>query len=386
MRLWIGLGAVLALAWGAYAWGESGDLIGTRLPSRAVYPPHDYQVIFDHAFHSQQSPCPLCHRMVAMDEGVPAEPMPSMETCGSCHDQAADTEDPLACSHCHRDYRPMWPDDRGMTGVRDPRFPLVRPRPPVRLAANLHFEHGTHGRIPCVTCHPMEVEGGASLPLEELCLDCHRSSAVSDDCGTCHPSGDDGRLVTRFSGSRTASPQLLRPADHGLSFRQDHGGAVQAEPTACFRCHSEQSCLNCHVPSLGIRTIHPPGFIEDHGLDGRRAGRNCASCHQVTAFCVDCHVDAGYGDDTVHGPVSGYPYHPAGWQDLDGRHGRAAQRNLAECASCHQESHCAGCHQAVSPHGPAFGARCGTLRSANPSVCTRCHADEYMASLLDRCR
>jgi hypothetical protein len=368
-------------------WDDPVDLLETWTPSEAVYPPHTLAVEFDHAAHAAQFDCQSCHAAVATSAHVADDLLPSMEDCGRCHPQAADTEDPDACRSCHADYRPVWPEGDGFLAVRDPRFPLVGPEPVVRFQPNLIFSHVGHTAWTCDHCHPSQTDGGAALPSMADCTDCHRRERAQVACQTCHPSGDDGRLVTHFPGNRQRSELALRPRDHDESWAESHGLAAATAADACLTCHAERTCLGCHDGALATDAIHPVGFRTNHAWAARRIDSDCTSCHVASGFCLDCHTDAQMVATPPHRPPLGARIHPEGWVEFDGgEHGRAAARNMVECASCHQESSCAACHQQVSPHGPHFLERCRSLYSANPRVCGRCHSAAELEQLGSRCR
>lgn len=381
-------GAVLAVGV-VFAVGAAGQMTPdeARHERSAVYPPHGLETRFDHALHAAQFECVQCHEGVRASTHSAQEHTPRMEDCARCHPQVNDTEDGAACSFCHDGYRPLWPEPGGLFSVRDPRFPLSGPEPSVPLRPNLVFAHSGHGAIDCAHCHVDEGTGGASLPREATCLDCHQREGTQLSCVGCHPAREDGNLEVRLPANARTGEQQLRPVNHDAGWGLAHAAAVGADPTSCFACHSDNDCLSCHQAMLGIDSRHPPGYRSHHAMDARRQSSSCAACHEASSFCVDCHIDAGVHDISQADAMLGGRFHREGWvESPGGEHGIVAQHGLFECASCHQESTCAECHVDVSPHGSGFLSRCSDLLDAEPGMCHRCHGALEIEGLRSRCR
>jgi c(7)-type cytochrome triheme protein len=352
----------------------------------AVYPPHGGSYAFDHAAHAGLEPCQSCHNDVAESDSALQEFWPTMASCGRCHAQVEATEDADACAFCHTGYRPLWPEGDGLLAVRDPRFPLVGPEPYVPLRPNLVFSHTRHAQWPCGDCHPDEVAGGASLPTMEQCLACHTAQAAGADCLTCHPGGQEGRLLTRFEANQRQPELWLLPGDHLTDWTRGHALAAALDAQACLTCHAEQDCLSCHDGSLGTQSPHPAGFLNWHAWDAQGPSAACSSCHVASVFCADCHVDVGVVTDPEHRPPQGFGWHPPDWVAVGGgQHAPAASLDLMTCVGCHAENDCLSCHLLADPHGPEFLARCSSLAQANPELCQACHAAGELPGLTDRC-
>jgi hypothetical protein len=361
----------------ASAGGAPVELIGTTPPGRLVYGEARYPLSFEHAAHAERSDCATCHAGVAESTAAAEAFWPSMAVCATCHPQADDTETPGACAHCHPGYRPLWPEPGGLLGVRDPRFPLSAPPRAVRPARHVRFSHRAHAAVACADCHSPQVRGGASLPAERTCLDCHAATGAATECAACHATQRDGRLLTRLQANAVAPPAVLRPRDHDRDWAIGHALAVSAGGDAqCAVCHAAADCMTCHDGVLGFDSPHAPGFTFEHSFEARRDASACATCHTASTFCVDCHVDANVSTGETARPPLGAELHPAGWlAPGGGTHALEAQRSLLECASCHVESDCAQCHAFINPHGAGFFERCETLLRANPRLCARCHDD-----------
>lgn len=338
----------------------------------AVFPSHRFPIRFDHAQHVSEAGCDGCHGDVATSTDSRQDFRPRMEDCGGCHPQAGDTSDQGECSFCHEGYVPVWPDGEGVFAVRDPRFPLIGPEPVQRFEPNISYSHADHLGVACNACH-IDERGDVGLPAERLCLNCHNQDTAGAGCDTCHPSDDSGRLITAFGGNRSSQDRRLVPRNHGNGWDVEHGAAALVDD--CTTCHTQSECLTCHQATIGLTgsdLAHAPGFRTHHGAEARRGQSDCTSCHDQNAFCIDCHIDAGFVDNDPELRGLRARFHEAGWVESSG-HGRAAQLSLTECASCHQESTCAQCHVDINPHGGDFLFRCRELAEASPTMCLRCH-------------
>ncbi len=368
---------IALLAWVSLSLADEVNHVSPPFASdSAVFPPHRFPIRFDHAQHQSEAGCEDCHGGVAESTDSRQDFRPRMEDCGVCHAQAGNTSDQDACSFCHEGYVPVWTNGEGILAVRDPRFPLVGPEPAERFEPNLIYSHEDHAELECRHCH-IDSQGEIGLPAEGLCLDCHSDDGVGANCAGCHPSDDSGRLVTAFGGTRVAQDRLLVPGSHRSGWDTEHGSAALVED--CSTCHSQSECTDCHQATIGLAggragadLAHPPGFRTHHGAEARRSQSDCTSCHDQSAFCIDCHIDAGFVDNDPELRGMSARFHEVGWVESSG-HGRAAQLSLTECASCHQESTCAQCHVEVNPHGGDFLFRCRELAEASPTMCLRCH-------------
>lgn len=350
-----------------------------------VYPPHGYALDVAHARHVESMACVDCHGGVEDSTDSRQAHLPRMEDCAQCHSEAGDVQTPGACSICHDGYEPVWPPAEGIFTTRDPRFPMVSPEASVPFLPNLRFSHAAHADTPCGLCHDEARDGGASLPDETVCAGCH-ATEVASDCAFCHTTEDDGRLTTHLPGNRLVAPQVLRPRNHDSAWPTAHGVEAQLNTSECLSCHLENDCMGCHQATLGAVVSHPPGFRSHHGVDARRGGTDCTSCHMSTGFCVDCHVDTRVADGAAHPDPQRGRFHASAWvESAGGEHARAAQLNMMECASCHQESTCAACHVDVNPHGADFIGRCRELWERRPNMCARCHAPDQIDELGRHC-
>jgi c(7)-type cytochrome triheme protein len=362
---------------------------GPKRPGGPVYPPQEIRVRMDHALHLEQGMnCKQCHTRIESSRLSSQNDIPTGDVCDRCHgDQhprLADGETPH-CADCH-------------THVEDQRVTAttIFPKPNLEFSHQAHLDRGTD----CSACHgDMTKVGRATitqLPKEADCLTCHDGQQASDRCGTCHPTGTDGRLLTRIGDDATA-PKLLprgktaRGAEHDLAFVQDHVGIAKANPELCASCHDDNFCLDCHAGPIRPMRIHADDYLNRHPIDARANTQDCSSCHQLQTECRGCHVRTGVtseGEESEFGVGSTLRFHPGDWSGPPGTpqgHALPAQRNINTCVSCHTEDTCLACHAttgaatpglSVSPHGAGFSgsARCTALESRNRRVCLKCHA------------
>ena len=360
---------------------------GPVRPGSAVYPPQEIPLRFDHGRHlAKGMKCAQCHAEVQSSTSAADRNLPKAQLCDACHQ----SEHPAgvarageaSCATCH-------------VGAIGRRVTATVRMPPARL----NFSHAAHVETPCETCHgdmsKVRLATVLQLPDEDTCLNCHDGKSASDDCATCHPAGPSGKLLTRAFDDMTA-PRLIPRADshwaaaaHDLNFVQDHAGVAKSNPEMCRSCHEEDSCLDCHSGVTRPMRIHAPDYLTRHGLDAKGQGSDCQSCHRLQSDCLACHERTGLGSrgsESAFGVGSGARVHPLGWTDGGNGHAFAAQRNIASCASCHEEQSCLACHATsgatgspglgVSPHGPGFegSLRCQTLANRSRRACLQCHA------------
>jgi predicted CXXCH cytochrome family protein len=251
---------------------------------------------------------------------------------------------PTLCAGCHNgqtlpeiDWQGYTPTDRG-----------------------LKFEHSTHPKLGCQTCHG--VPGGegdmAVQPASgAICLACHGNGATDhfevgvNPCETCH----------------------FEPAPgHTPDWKTQHATAAAAELPNCTQCHKETFCVDCHDGPVnpGFQ-YHPANFVTRHAAESWAAPMECAECHSREVFCRDCHSNQGVAQDGRQN--GGYHDGVANWLQ---QHGAAARQGMESCTTCHQQTECLACHSAktgwrVNPHGPDFDPDRAADRSTQS--CAICH-------------
>ncbi len=271
---------------------------------------------FSHKIHvvENEMDCMTCHEQAETSTKGTESLIPSMETCGNCHDVEAEDN----CGMCHSD-------------VQNP-----RPIPPVSNYYLLfsHEKHVTAGYT-CNDCHAGVKEKTSATPFElptmQNCIDCHTAKKVSTECATCH-----------------TPEQRLKPVNHGPDFLHTHGELAKTQATVvttsanCQLCHNTtQFCQKCHEGDNLDRTSHPLNYEYTHSLDAMGKEHQCSVCHTERSFCIDCHRDNQI-----------LPYnHTRGWTNRipgdGGLHRIEAQNDLGTCMACHEQDAqqvCQPCH------------------------------------------
>ncbi|MCA9682701.1 MAG: cytochrome c3 family protein [Myxococcales bacterium] len=368
---------------------------GPQRPGGPVYPAQEIRVRMDHGLHLREGmQCKQCHQRIDKSALSSQNDLPTGESCDPCHgDQHPWTMEAREVAHC----------DECHTHVEDQRVTAttIFPKPRLTFSHQAHLGRGTD----CVECHgdmsKVVRATLAQLPKEDSCLGCHDGKQASDRCGTCHPTGKDGLLLTVVGDDATA-PKLLprgpsaRGASHDLRFVEDHAAISKADPQLCAACHDDEFCVDCHAGPIRPMRLHAADYLTSHAIDARAATQDCSACHRLQTDCRGCHLRLGVtsqGEEGAFGVGSPLRFHPDDWSGPPGTpqgHALPAQRNINTCVSCHEEDACLACHATtdaampglnVSPHGGGFAdsTRCTTLEAHNRRVCLKCHAPGDMA-------
>lgn len=179
------------------------------------------------------------------------------------------------------------------------------------------------------------------------CVTCH----TQESCLVCHvgtPRVAQALVAAAPGRPAGAMTRRARPASHGTDFSATHAAPASASPQTCAACHARPQCLDCHVPNPADGS---PGY--------HRAGflaTHPVQAYQRTASCSDCHNPAQFcsschasaGLASVDVPLDA-GYHDAKRFFVAG-HGQAARQSLESCVSCHTETDCMSCH-ATSTQG-----------------------------------
>jgi hypothetical protein len=398
-----------AVEWGAPAAPRASNL-------RFTHPSHARDVTRARGADSTLR-CTACHS----ESG--ADPMrvrpPIAQNCLGCHAiRTAHLEAPdSACATCH--------------------LPLVQA---VRLtrARVGHFPAPSSHRDPAfATTGHGKLARPKGAPIAASCTTCH----ARDYCTQCHVNAPEVPAIQALGPdprSLALKAELKAPPDHADSrFLRRHGGQARKEAAKCAVCHTQESCVACHIGSpANVQSVHAAGpgrgpgatirrerptshgldFSEVHAQPASARPQSCSACH-TRPTCLSCHQpDAAAATPGYH-PVGFLTTHPAaaysresscsdchnqgqfcanchlnaglvssarlrdrGYHDAKQsfllNHGQAARQNLESCVSCHSERDCLTCHSAVG--GRRFnphgpGFDAGTLRRKNPSMCTACH-------------
>ena len=381
-----------------------------KLPSLAIYPEQTIPLTFSHTVHTKAGvECESCHDMVgdsksAVDRNIPAHPQ-----CETCHDIEAaskgETTDPVStCETCHP----------GIVGKKTVPKNVIE-------ANNITFSHQAHLRrgAKCTDCHAgvqlTELATRENLPRMTTCLNCHDGTKAPNKCSECHLTEPDGVLRTRFASGTLAPSGTLRDDDHGRDFLKRHAAIAQADSESCTACHRVAECETCHASTSKAFRVHPPEWVQTHGIAVRSQQMDCTSCHREQSFCVSCHQQSGVSFEGGPRGPAGNPaliakkFHPPGFASLSvtgpNHHSFEAAANPESCVGCHDQKTCMACHATsnvvtpsathpgnVDPHPPGFAtstAACRAFKMA-PFACAPCHGAaspmNSAASLLIGCK
>ncbi|MCP4411179.1 MAG: cytochrome c3 family protein [Gammaproteobacteria bacterium] len=262
---------------------------------------------FSHKYHleEEEMECTDCHDSVENSTTGFDDLLPDKEVCAECHE----VEEKDECSTCHTN---------SATAVNISR---------IKDYSQL-FSHEKHlgEDLNCEDCHgdvtEIEKNEHAAIPDMLVCMDCHQSNSVAENCLTCH----------------TIDEQLL-PTNHNLAFTEhSHGDFAGMEfininnNKTCNTCHKVEFCQNCHQGENLDRFSHPLNFEFTHALNTQGKEKNCITCHEERSFCSSCHVE---NNVMPHN-------HTAGWANSmlgnGGRHSFEATIDLDNCMSCHERN------------------------------------------------
>ena len=204
------------------------------------------------------------------------------------------------------------------------------------------------------------------------CATCH----TQESCLACHVGTPGSVRALPAAGpgrGKGATVRRARPVSHGQDFSEIHGPVADSRPQSCEGCHVRPQCLDCHRPNAADAT---PGYHPAGFLS-----RHPASAYSRETNCTDCHNNAQFcADCHVNAGLSAQGELNAGYHDARRSfllgHGQAARQNLESCVACHAERDCLTCHSAVG--GRRFnphgpGFDAATLRRKNSQMCTACH-------------
>jgi hypothetical protein len=260
--------------------------------------------------------------------------------------------------------------------------PSIAPQPAGKAIVFAHDPHLDQPTIKgqCVGCHSGAVgtEGGDPLfPPMDTCLTCHEHRTQFDNgvCTNCHKDADLRQLV----------PQSV--FRHDGAWQKRHGLEARQRPAACEQCHAQTSCDSCHdstrpsspamrnPEAIERELVHRFDFLTRHSLEAQSQPGTCVTCHAKTE-CDACHVARGVSAARAgaEGP------HPALWASGLGAarntHGKAARRDIASCAACHDQgpaSNCVRCHRVGGSGGTPHPAGWRSSAPRTNAECSACH-------------
>ena len=305
--------------------------------------------------------CQACHARAYSATTLDARLLPEEKVCLKCH---GEWKEQGRCELCHLTASPQ-------------SYPPYEP-----LVNVSHLDHLARVDNNCRRCHSDLPEPGVGVerwaPMG-TCLACHNHKEEYEQarCTPCHH-------------DLTQVP--LRPVayfTHQGDYLKGHATPARAAPEACAQCHEQSFCADCHARTAPTtielkfpekverQMLHQNDFESRHALEARADAAMCLRCHSPLS-CDRCHRERGVE------PAAPNPRdpHPAGWA-MPGSarfHGTAARRDIASCASCHDQgaaSNCVGCHKVGgiggSPHPPSFFKRRDAQDIARSPTCRACH-------------
>lgn len=318
---------------------------------------------FDHRAHLAEKPCGAPGQMACL-------------TCASCHvaNEASAFSSPQVshCSGCHVD--------------AEQKLHRARRSAVASVPAGKHviFSHQHHLAMSdlkgqCVKCHAGAVgfqSGPPLFPPMKTCLGCHEHEQefARGECASCHTLGD----------LRTLRPVSFMT--HDAAWMRRHGDEARNNGAMCAQCHAQTQCDSCHDATrrLGPAMVAPEkiernfvhrfDFVSRHALEAQSQPGSCFTCH-VRTECDSCHASRGVSAG-VRGALNP---HPPGWASgmVSNAHGAAARRDIASCASCHDQgaaSNCVNCHRVGgmggTPHPPGWRS----AQSPRSPACAACHS------------
>jgi predicted CXXCH cytochrome family protein len=244
-----------------------------------------------------------------------------------------------------------------------------------------HKDHHPRTKGQCVRCHHVGTEADANpqalLPSMADCLTCHQGEYDRVHCTGCH------------TPARLAKLRPVTDVSHGTNYVRQHAADAARKPRLCQACHSEHFCTDCHDTGTGVRVelrrlddikgeyVHRADFVSRHSIEARARPSACVRCHQPSS-CDSCHVRNRVSANS-HGAASP---HPAGWTGRDASnpnyHGRAARRQIIECAACHDQgpaTNCIACHKVGASGGNPHPSGWRTnLSPRDTEMCQYCHS------------
>ncbi len=389
---------------------------------RFTHPKHADLVVKAAATDSVLS-CAACHIAPGTDPmQVRRAVVPNCFTCHGISESHFDAPD-TACSTCHL---PLVQAARlTSAAIRD--FPAPASHREPGFAARLHGKLARAARpvaASCATCHAQDFcaqchvnaqevpaiqalardprslavraeleapsshadpaflrrHGGQARKRSATCATCH----TQESCLTCHvasPASVQAIPAAAPGGGKGAEIERKRPESHGLDFSKSHAAPASARPQSCVACHARPACFECHRPSSANP---PPGYHPAGFLT-----THPAAAYSRESSCNECHNQAQFCTNchvnaglVAPGRLRGIGFHDAK-QAFVLNHGQAARQSLESCVACHAERDCLTCHSAQG--GRRFnphgpGFDPATLQRKNSQSCTACHGAQIPGS------
>ena len=341
---------VLLIALGLAA---CATVLGTRKPTEP-----GREIRMSHEIHKDLD-CDMCHSAIPEAVAITDGLRPKEATCLECH---GDKKEDGACNFCHTDGQ----------------YPATY----ARQSHDILFSHKAHlerTKGQCSTCHKKLSDfrqPGFTPPTMSACATCHSEDIEQGRCKQCHVD------------LRKYPLKPITALAHSGNFVQQHGRLARTTAESCAQCHDQTFCADCHAKTVPTRIelkftenvqsdfIHRGDYITRHSLEAQNDQSLCARCHGQN-FCVACHnnMNVGPGSANPRSP------HPAGWSyPGPTSHASTARRDIASCASCHDQgvrSNCIDCHKVGGmggdPHPANWGSKHNLGEAQSKNMCLYCH-------------
>lgn len=346
--------------------------------------------------------CLVCHddKAAAATGEFKAPHAPVMDSCLSCHQAHAATQDHLlsvaeseVCFICHEpsdvNAKHGLPVSRSRCGSCHQ--PHGSDTPAMLLGSEVHppFADGS-----CESCHrqPRGTKIRLSIEGAKLCFACHSDFEHDVSRGSVHTPVKDGRCVECHQPHLATEKYLLRAPESELCFSCHRDvealvkgdGAHEAAAESCATCHdphrgTEAFQLKTPMPGLCLMCHDPDRTLSAAHLGADMAALTCVECHDphgspvrpllatgsihapFVDTCAGCHL--GSVSKLVADGSSTLCY--ACHADLEREVQKAsvphAAIEIAECIDCH------------SPHA---SRQSRLLRTPGGGVCLTCHEDQ----------
>ncbi len=251
-------------------------------------------ILFPHQFHVEEEEltCDECHNGIELSADVNEHAfLPLKDKCAECHEDAIDED----CTLCH-------------TNEDDPQsYPDFIKRDGPVFSHNFHLENFTD------------------------CFQCHKNIETDE--------AEDSRIIWTDQDCKSCHTNTM-PKNHDISWIELHGMDLSpAADDACYLCHTENSCDQCHQLQQYAPKTHPTDYLLGHGFDVKLGTKDCSTCHQLDDDCMSCHVD-----QQVMPMDHNYP----DWAtETGGLHKDSAIMDIEFCQVCHtpEDPTCYRCHQ-----------------------------------------
>jgi len=321
------------------------------------------QLRFSHATHARAKvDCVACHEEIYDAKTMEGRFLPPESKCLECHKEKKEQGD---CGFCHRDAA----------------HPVTYPKVERTLRLS-HADHIERVKEDCSVCHqklPELVNTGSTVPPMATCTGCHEHAVEFRD-GKCSPCHVDLRKFPL---------QPISVFSHQGNFVRQHGPIARSSGESCAACHDQAFCADCHANTVAVPIevkfpeqvnsdfIHRADFVSRHAIEARADEGMCRRCHGQS-FCDTCHqannlTPLALNPRSPHPPDFSFPGSP-------NSHGPLARRDIAACASCHDQgarSNCVDCHKVGGvggdPHPAGWTSHHPHDDIARNPMCLTCH-------------